>query len=155
MLINARAKGQNGERSVIKELDPVVNKVYSSFGLQPPSLQRNTLQSDAGGFDIVFSRPDGSISHDLDWLAIEVKNCKTLCVAKWWEQTVKQSKGREPVLIYKIARGRWAVIVDNATLNVSPLCGIKVKVEVDMETFLAYLELRLTEQLLKRKEVTL
>lgn len=88
----AQSKGARAERQVIQLLQPVVNEIYSERSLEPPILQRNTLQSDRGGYDIT----------GLDWLALEVKHQEQLLVDKWWEQTVRQAKNNtEPVLFYK------------------------------------------------------
>ena len=75
----ARSKGQRGEREIVALLQAVVNEVYTAYNrkvistteselvqyrtLEVPLLQRNTIQSDRGGYDIV----------GLDWLAPEVK----------------------------------------------------------------------------------
>lgn len=72
-------------------LQPIVDEVFVECG-EIPVLQRNTLQSDRGGFDIV----------GLETLAIEVKNCQTFQLEKWWKQAEKQTKrGQIAVLIYK------------------------------------------------------
>jgi len=88
----SRDKGQRAERAVIGLLQPVVNETYMERGLEPPILQRNTLQSDRGGYDIT----------GLPWIALEVKHQEQLAVDKWWDQTIKQAKNNtEPVLFYK------------------------------------------------------
>jgi len=90
--VTSQNKGKRAERAVIQLLQPVVNECYSERGLEAPILQRNTLQSDRGGYDIT----------GLDWIALEVKHQEQLAVEKWWEQTIKQAKhNTEPVLFYK------------------------------------------------------
>jgi hypothetical protein len=126
-------KGKRGEREVVKLLQAVVDKVHNekSSGLDCPRLQRNTLQSDKGGFDIV----------GLDWLAVEVKYHETLAVKQWWQQTVKQAKpGQQPVLFYRKSRSPWHVV----TLVQLPGSGRMVKGTVDLDCFLQDIE----EQLL-------
>jgi hypothetical protein len=75
-------KGKRAEREIVGLLQPVVNAVYAAAGITPPLLQRNTLQSDRGGYDIV----------GLDWFAPEVKRCETLSLRTWWEQCKGQAK---------------------------------------------------------------
>lgn len=96
----ARNKGKRGERMVIDWLQPIVDEVCDSLGLKHVLLQRNTVQSDRGGSDIV----------GLNWLAAEVKNCESQGPAnldKWWEQTRSQAQNWSthdrqltPVLFY-------------------------------------------------------
>jgi hypothetical protein len=88
----SQAKGARAERAVIDMLQPIVVECYSARGLEAPILQRNTLQSDRGGYDIV----------GLDWIALEVKHQEKLAVEQWWDQTIRQAKNNtEPVLFYK------------------------------------------------------
>ena len=63
-------------------------------------LQRNTLQSDRGGYDIV----------GLEDFAIEVKRVEKLNIKKWWEQTLRQTRpGQIPVLFYRQSYKPWFV----------------------------------------------
>lgn len=99
----SRNKGKRGEREVIALLQPVVTKAYKRKGYpesEIPRLQRNTMQSDGGGFDI----------HGLEWLALEVKYQETLCLPAWWRQTCRQAKVSSrltPVLAYRRSREPW------------------------------------------------
>lgn len=77
----SRNKGQRGEREVIKLLQPTVTRCYMEKGLDVPSLERNLMQSRAGGFDIV----------GLEWMALEVKRQEVLNVNLWWKQTCAQA----------------------------------------------------------------
>jgi hypothetical protein len=98
--INSRTKGRLGEREIIDLLQPIVNEVYLTVEIPAPKLQRNSLQSDGGGFDIV----------GLDWIAIECKRCETLGVSNWWAQCVRQAgNDREPVLCYRQNGKAWRV----------------------------------------------
>ncbi len=96
-------KGKRAEREVIKLLRPVLEKVYAEAGIDDiPMLQRNTLQSDKGGYDIV----------GLDWLAIEVKHQESLSVNAWWKQTIDQAKpGQQATLFYRRNNVKWQVVV--------------------------------------------
>lgn len=90
----ARMKGQDGEREIIKMLEPIVREFGEGI------LSRNLNQTREGGFDIV----------GIDWLAIEVKRQETLNVSEWWQQTLKQAGyDRVPILIYRQNRKAWQV----------------------------------------------
>lgn len=98
----SRNKGKRGEREVIKLMEPVLRGVYEDAGLldELPKLQRNTLQSDGGGFDIV----------GLEWLALEVKYQEQFNLSGWWKQCAAQcGRGQEPVLIYRKNNVKWRV----------------------------------------------
>lgn len=133
----SRNKGGRGEREVIKMLQPIIDRVYRNFPtLTPPFLQRNTLQSHKGGFDIT----------GLDWAAIEVKRVEKLQLTEWWRQAVRQAKeGQEPFLFYRRSREKWSV----RCYGFLPLAPSEKRmhcvVTIDVETFLAYFELRLIE----------
>ena len=96
----SRDKGKRGERAVIDWLQPVLNKLTKQIGVKPVLLQRNTVQSDRGGTDII----------GLRWMGAEVKNCEKQNVSSlndWWAQCVEQAEewsepGRPltPVLFY-------------------------------------------------------
>lgn len=96
----AQNKGKRGEREVYKLLQPIVDEVYTYNKLEPPVLQRNTLQSRAGGYDIV----------GLDWLALEVKYVEKTWDPKWWKQAVKQAgPDQTPVLFFRRNHGKWKI----------------------------------------------
>lgn len=112
----SRNKGNEAERQVIKLLQPLVDDAYrvmreSGYKVGTvPQLQRNTLQSDKGGFDIA----------GLPWTAIEVKDHKVLAVPEWWRQCTAQAEKAqaEPILIYRRTGGAWHFRV-NCKLNIS------------------------------------
>jgi hypothetical protein len=144
----SRNKGARCEREVIKLLQPVVNEVWTQvFGervgeWEIPKLQRNTLQSDEGGFDIV----------GLQWLALEVKHQEKLQVEKWWEQTVKQAKGKlEPVLWYKQNNVKFRVRIWGSIFVHSDGGHIHEVIEMSVESFLVYFEKRLRSELEKSR----
>lgn len=99
----SREKGKKGEREVIGILQPIVSDVYSALGFseeETPRLQRNTLQSDGGGFDVV----------GLHWMALEVKLVEQQNVEAWWRQTLAQCGQRQtPVLFYRRNKVEWKV----------------------------------------------
>lgn len=132
----SRNKGKRGEREVIELLQPIVNAVYARAGMEVPKLQRNTLQSDGGGFDIA----------GLEWLALEVKFQETLSVNQWWAQTLEQANGTQcPVLIYRQSRQPWRVkMFVEATA-----CGVRYRLPatLELDEFLGWFQLRLTEEL--------
>lgn len=129
-------KGKRGEREVIALLQPVVNEVYEAHDMDAPRLQRNTLQSDKGGQDIV----------GLDWLAPEVKWCEQLQVYQWWQQTLRQAgAGKVPVLFYKRNKVDWKVRM-YGRLGM-PTCERLVPVTVDLLDFLDWFRARLVQEL--------
>jgi hypothetical protein len=145
MPLNARAKGQRGEREVVALLQPVVTKVYHAAGLPAPELERNLMQSRKGGYDIV----------GLDWFALEVKRHENLGLSgirEWWEQCTRQAaEGQEAVLFYRPNRLHWLIKM-YGYLCVGPNGGYRVRspVTVDLPTFLMWFELRLTRDLVSR-----
>lgn len=127
----SRNKGKRGEREVVNLLQPVINEVWSHFPQagEPPLLQRNTLQSDRGGFDIV----------GLDWMAIEVKFQEQLNVKAWWEQCVRQAGiSKVPVLFYRKSRMEWKVRL-RVNLNIKRKWQVQYcTVEMELQEFLEF-----------------
>lgn len=134
----ARDKGQRAERQVIKLLQPVVDKVYLEGGLEgvTPSLERNLMQSNKGGYDIV----------GLEWLALEVKHQETLQVDQWWDQAKRQAggSGKVPVLIYKKNNVKWRVVM---YAKLAPPCNEWAPVDISVDSFLIYFESRVKHQI--------
>lgn len=135
--LTSRNKGKRGEREVVNLLQPVVTKVAEEVGMgEVPQLQRNLMQSHKGGYDLV----------GLDWLALEVKFHKTLAVNQWWKQTVAQAKaGQEPVLFYRQNNAAWRVRMRGQLRVGSDF--VRAPVDIAVEAFLAYFELRLKKEL--------
>lgn len=134
----SRDKGQRGERQVIKLLKPIVDRVYLAYGIDPPLLQRNLLQSDRGGFDV----------YGLDWMALEVKWQETYAVPMWWRQTLDQcGEGQIPVLFYRRSRVPWSVrvLADVSAGRVEG--GAFFPVDMRVHDFLKYFEIELAGQL--------
>lgn len=145
-------KGKRGEREVIALLQPIVDKVYAEFEgmrdartgyeVKGPRLQRNTLQSDSGGFDIV----------GLEWLALEVKFQETLNVEVWWRQTCGQaSEGQVPVLFYRKSRVEWKVMTLSRVVAGSK--NIRLRTESRGADWLVWFEWALRWELKKRVTV--
>lgn len=132
----SRAKGGAGEREVIQILQPVVNQIFALFGEDIPRLQRNLLQADGGGSDV----------HGLEWMALEVKYHADLSLNAWWAQTVRQAGNkRTPILFYRTNRQPWRACM--LGLLGTPSAGRTCRVTVDLEDFLAWFRIRLTEEL--------
>jgi hypothetical protein len=136
-------KGKRGERAVIELLQPVLDELYGAINKSAPILQRNSLQSDQGGFDIA----------GLSWLAIEVKNCETFQLDKWWEeakeQAAKQSKHfhveATPVLMYKRNHVNFRVRMSGYIP-----CGerkVRTVVDIAVEPFLVWFRERVKQEL--------
>lgn len=131
-------KGKRGEREIVKALQPIVDKVYTDYPQlgAPPNLQRNTLQSDRGGFDLV----------GLDWLAPEVKFQETMALNSWWAQTARQANSKQtPVLFYRRSRVAWRVQLKMFL----PLGDRRFfcRADVSLDDFLLYFEHRLRQEL--------
>lgn len=126
--INSRSKGIRGERQAIDLLQPIVNEEFGKLNLEPPLLQRNTLQCDKGGVDIA----------GLEWLALEVKNCQTFDLKGWWAQTIKQKRPTQvPVLFYKKNNVPFRVMTLGGVGygEVWKACVVDVKLEDFLEVF--------------------
>jgi len=98
--INSRSKGQRGEREIVATLQEVIDRIYGPHDTERPILQRNTIQSDRGGYDLV----------GLPWFAPEVKHCETFQLDKWWAQCLRQAKQNQfPALFYRRNHIPWRV----------------------------------------------
>jgi hypothetical protein len=147
--INSRKKGQRGEREVIELLQPIVDKVCQLTSHPRIVLERNLMQASLGGFDIT----------GLDWFGIEVKNCATLSLDKWWEQTCAQARAHahkrrnlkcEPVLFYKIPRRAWRVMLYvYLPTPSSRRHGHWTTAQIEVDAFLAYFNDRLEAELMR------
>ncbi|MAF43625.1 MAG: hypothetical protein CMI54_05595 [Parcubacteria group bacterium] len=150
--INSRDKGKRGEQEINRILQPVIDKVYAKVQMvepegfsEVPKLQRNAMQSAEGGYDIV----------GIDWLAIEVKNCATLSLDKWWNQTTEQTGEEQlPVLLYKVSRKGWRCQMMGQIPIGLPVKGpndmlnpefkkLNCRVDIPIESFLTWFEAKL------------
>lgn len=102
--INSRQKGANGEREVAKILQQVVNEVALLCGYVPPTIRRNTEQSQIGGEDLT----------GLPWYSFEIKRCERVELDKWWQQTVTQAarKAAGSSSWDALAKGGWKRLAD-------------------------------------------
>ncbi len=132
----SRNKGQRGEREVISILQPIVEKVYKSMGLEPVKLERNLVQTRNGGFDIV----------GLDWIALEIKFQEVYNLKSWWKQTLEQANGEQiGVLIYRKSRVPWRVRVEGFLALGDK--RVKMPVDISLNSFLVYFENKLILEL--------
>jgi hypothetical protein len=130
-------KGKRGEREVVKILQPVVDEMYSMAGLEVPKLQRNTLQSDSGGYDIV----------GLSWIALEVKLQEQQNLNGWWKQTLTQAGPNQlPVLFYRKNHAKWRVRTWG-NLAWGSRYANHILVDISVEDFLNYFRLILKSEL--------
>lgn len=112
-MTNSRNKGANGEREVAKIL-------RDYLGID---VQRNwQAQAAGGGADILIP----------GW-AVEVKRAKRPLIASWWTQAAQQgvTSGRQPLLVYRLDRGKWRALMSMKALRPDLTCHHQV--EMDFE----------------------
>jgi hypothetical protein len=132
----SRNKGKRGEREVVKLLQPVVDEVYAEFEMEPPLIERNLMQSNRGGYDLV----------GLQWVGLEVKLQEQENLSGWWKQCKDQcSENQEPVLFYRRNRVAWKVQMFG--FLVAGEQRVRAPVVISVEAFLAYLRIRLRKEL--------
>ena len=139
MSINIRQKGANGEREIIKHLEPIIRRVMQEGGFALPDVgivQRNQNQSAVGGSDL--SNTFG--------LAIEVKRQEQLSINTWWNQCDAAAKrnGEVPVLLYRQNHKAWRCVMMGA-LGLPQSQGqgeltMRVRVEISFDEFLQWFE---------------
>lgn len=133
--INARSKGQRGEREIIDLLQPHINEVSAYNQLPPPFLQRNQMQTHQGGYDIV----------GLPGFAFEVKRVESDQpgqIQSWWVQCVSQAKaGEEPVLFYRRNAGKWTVMLFTR-LDLDEKRRYKIPSKISLDHFIFYMKAR-------------
>ena len=136
--IKARRKGQNGEREIIRLLQPIVDERYATLSqLAVPDLERNQNQSNKGGYDII----------GLDWIALEIKRQEKENLSAWWEQTKKQSKyNQHPVLIYRANNQPWRVMLEVSVYESNQL--LVMPAQINLDNFLQWFKIKLTSNLL-------
>lgn len=137
--VNARNKGQRGEREVVRLLQDVANAVTTRLQVDPILLQRNQMQSWKGGDDI----------HGLDWIAFEVKFCEAEQLPAWWRQCLAQAAAKRavPCLWYRSAGQPWKVRVRLYANTPGDRDQIEMDATVDSTDFLSWFENALVEQL--------
>lgn len=142
MGINVVNKGKEGEREVVKLLQPMVNEVYASIGQEPPQMLRNQMQSAVGGFDL----------EGLNWLAVEVKRRETLEFNSWWNQVLKAAgTTREPIVIFRQNRCKWRVLMWTYVWT-GGQNHIKIRAEVSYDDFCEWFKQRCRYHALRDSE---
>lgn len=143
-------KGKRAERAVASILNPILERVCQEEGVDPIKLQRNLVQTQQGGHDLV----------GVDWLAIEIKHHKQVSLPAWWRQTCGQAGCdetgtpipnriyREPVLIWKQHGGKWNVRM-LVRLEIEPGSRLRTWGDVSMDVFLQWFEARARLQCVK------
>jgi hypothetical protein len=133
MTHRSKAKGYRGEVEILELIQAVVNKVCTSKGMSPFELSRSPH-----GRDIV----------GIPWLSPEVKRVENdipYLIDAWWSQAKVQAiDNKEPVLFYRRNSRPWQVRL----FGNLPLPGgarVRCPVDVSMEAFLTWLELRLRQ----------
>ena len=132
--INVRAKGQRGEREVVKILQEIVDEVRGRYQFPQLVLQRNALQSHLGGADL----------HGLEGFAVEVKFVEEPNIKAWWRQATQQaealstSTGRDhvPVLFYRSSGIPWTVKFRACVSTPGDRDQIELDVSTDLDEFL-------------------
>ncbi len=130
-MVNARAKGGEGEREIANLLNDIIAKKLRELGREVPDrpiVQRNQNQSAVGGSDLT----------NTFGLAIEVKRQETLTINSWWRQCVASAvrNKEEPVLIYRQNRKAWHVVMNGWIGQLDSLHGCTMT--VSMEDFLSW-----------------
>lgn len=140
----SRNKGKRAEREVIAMLQPILDMAYDELAVDRDMrvrLQRNTMQSDGGGFDI----------HGLHWMAPEVKHQEVLHCAKWFQQACDQAKANQtPVLFYRRNNVKWRVRMWSR-LTVAENITHLFQADMAIEDFLVYFKHKVYFEL--RKEI--
>lgn len=132
----AQNKGKRGERLAVKALQPVIDGCYENTHLEAPQLFRNGNQAAGGGYDI-----DG-----ISWLALEIKNCETLQIPKWWRQAVRQACGNQvPVLMYKQSRKPWRICIWGY-IPAGPL-RVRTMVDIPFVAFVTWFEAMIKQEI--------
>ena len=133
----AKNKGANAEREVAKILQPIIDEVYESVGLESPTMKRNLEQTRGGGYDLV----------GIDWMALEIKRQENLSIESWWKQTIKQTlPGQVPVLMYRQNNKKWKVLMMGA-IRSSKTSAVSMRVEISLNDFLRWFTTRAMNEL--------
>lgn len=121
-------KGKRAERDIASRLNAVLDRVTESLGVDRVVLRRNLKQTQIGGYDL----------EGLDWMAPEVKHCKSVTLPAWWRQACAQARpGQKPVLFYKAHGGPWRVRME-AMIAQGP--GVYALVDISIDDFIVWFE---------------
>jgi hypothetical protein len=137
--LTSKRKGRRGEIEVRDLLQTVVTKVYTEANKPPPVMKRNLEQVREGGADIA----------GLEWLALEVKYQEKENINAWWNQAKAQANGdaRIPVLVHRANNNPWRCRMYGYLQPPGSPLRVVTTVDIPVEAFLAYVELRLRHQL--------
>jgi hypothetical protein len=140
--INSRAKGQRGEREIVRLLQCIVDKVLAGYRLPPILIERNQLQTNQGGHDLA----------GLPEFAIEVKFCETELLTQWWEQTLVQAAkhGGIPILLYRASRKPWRAKIRAFVNSPKERDQIEADIELSIEDFTSWFESAFDELIVER-----
>lgn len=127
MPLNARAKGQGGERELLRLLTD-----WGSEAGVKLDLARNVEQSRSGGHDLV-----GLETYQL---SVEVKRVEAAGINRWWQQAVRQA-GSEltPVLAWRRNHQPWRFRV---RAWVHP-AEVQLDIDLELEPFKSWFQARL------------
>lgn len=136
MSLNARNKGANGEREVVRMLNDVIQKVLSSQAWDEnvvktalACIQRNQNQSAVGGADL----------NGVFGMSVEIKRVENPLIDQWWKQCTSQAERNKehPVLLYRRNHQPWRCI----TIGHAPLPGGRLstmRVQFEQDSFLVW-----------------
>jgi len=136
MTINARTKGQTGEREIATLLnnwfdEACIRKGYKIPAVEDRPFQRNQNQSAVGGDDLTNPMR----------LSIEVKRQENLSVPSWWRQCEASARRQNniPILLFRQNRKSWrcrmlcCLSLDTPTAgNPTMLHGVDAEIEFSM-----------------------
>lgn len=151
-MVNARQKGNRGEREICDFLNPIVQKVMRELGHKEEvignlanSIQRNQNQSAVGGSDL---------NHTFG-LAIEIKRQELLNINTWWKQCIAAAKRNNevPVLLYKQNHKPWRCVTYGALHLPAGAMLYQVRMEFSLEDFLCWFENWVTHSLKNGEKV--
>lgn len=127
----ARTKGQNGEREIVKILQPIVEKYYPE-----EEVGRNLEQTRSGGHDIA----------GVPGFAVEVKRHENLNVKAWWKQTIEQAVRAQcrPVLLYRPNRKPWRAVISMYEMMPTVVStDYSMTLDMSLEAFLIWFDDRM------------
>lgn len=137
MTLNARTKGQTGEREVVHLLNKTIERVLELNSFDPKAMeyarnciQRNQNQSAVGGKDLV----------GVFGLAIEVKRCETLSIDAWWQQCLQQAKRENevPVLLYRKNHQPWRCVTFGSVSLPNGIQTESFRIQMEEDSFVIW-----------------
>lgn len=151
MPINARNKGQQGEREVADMLNALIYTVMKDLKYTDEectralsTVQRNQNQSAVGGNDLT----------NCFGMSIEVKRQEQLSVNTWWAQccAAAERNNEMPVLMYRQNRKPWHVRT-YGWINLPGTKHIRFVVEFDIDSFETWFREWVRAKLLEGAEI--